>query len=88
MVKFIQMTSYRTLEEQDNMLKIEKDLIEIQKTIIYFGNKIIQEITELKNIIQQDKPNKTKQNQNNKDIKNLISQIKFPEGYKGNNLKW
>lgn len=35
------MTSYKNLEEQDNMLKIEKDLVEIQKTIIYFGNKII-----------------------------------------------
>lgn len=86
------MTSYKNLEEHDNMLKIEKDLVEIQKTIIYFGNKIIQEITELKNLIQQDKlstpKTKIKQNQTEIDMKNFIAQIKFPDGYKGNNLKW
>lgn len=87
------MTSYKNLEEHDNMLKIEKDLVEIQKTIIYFGNKIIQEIIELKNLLtQQDKQitpeTKLKQNQTELDMKNFIAQIKFPDGYKGNNLKW
>ena len=32
---------FKILEESEHSLKIEKDLIEIQKTIIYYGDKII-----------------------------------------------
>lgn len=35
------------VEEKDNQLKIDKDMIEVQKTIIYFGNEILQKLSDI-----------------------------------------
>jgi hypothetical protein len=87
------MGDYKVLDNKEGMLKIDTDLIEIQKTIIYFGNKILDEIKEIKEILRESK-NQDNQTQDNKlspmekPIITHLKALKIPEGYKGNNLQW
>ena len=53
---------YKELKEGENHLKIDKNLIEIQKTIIHRGDKIIFEIDKLSTLVRtiiQDKERKS-----------------------------
>ena len=54
---------FKNLEVGEHSMKIEKDLIEIQKTIVYYGEKIIKLLKdkEIKqNTIKEDKCKKKK----------------------------
>lgn len=61
-------TEFRILIEDDNMLKMEKDLIELQKTIIYYGEKQIKILEQLEKLlsttIDKDKKEKKKEEVN------------------------
>lgn len=76
---------YKILEERDNQLKLDKDLVEVQKTIIHFGNEILQKLTEIQEILKKDNVPKI---ENSNPILEHLLQIKIPPGYGGNNLKW
>jgi hypothetical protein len=41
------MAPYKDLEKEENILQIDKNIVELQKTIIYFGNKIVEELQTL-----------------------------------------
>ena len=41
------------LQQTDNPLKIDKDLIEIQKTIICYSEKILEKLSEIEKLLQQ-----------------------------------
>ena len=46
--------------ENDNCLKTEKDMIELQKTIIFYGEKILTELKNLKNLLKTSTSQKVK----------------------------
>ena len=41
------------LQQTENPLKIDKDLIEIQKTIIFYSEKILEKLSEIEKLLQQ-----------------------------------
>jgi hypothetical protein len=81
------MSNYKELEDKDGIMKIDKDLIEIQKTIIYFGNKILEELKDIKEMLKVKNEIK-KDEKAEKQIINHLKTMKIPNGYGGNNLKW
>jgi hypothetical protein len=78
------MANYKELDDEERIMKIDKDLIEIQKTIIYFGTKILDELKEIKEILKEDKNNKKEQKIENPIITHLKT-MKIPNGY---GVKW
>jgi hypothetical protein len=87
------MDDYKVLDDKEGMLKIDTDLIEIQKTIVYFGTKILDEIKEIKEMLRENKKQDNKMQDSNispmeKPIITHLKTMKIPEGYKGNNLQW
>ena len=73
---------FENLKDSENLLKIDKDMVEIQKTIIFYGEKILFELDNLTCLIKQT-------NVNNNDhtvhpIAQQIANLKIPKGYKGN----
>ena len=46
--------------ENENCLKTEKDMIELQKTIIFYGEKILTELENLKNLLKTSTSQKVK----------------------------
>ena len=75
--------------ENDNCLKTEKDMIELQKTIIFYGEKIISELENLKILLNKSTSHKEKSKEtidfstNTQDclLQQLLS-LKIPKGYK------
>lgn len=58
---------YSKLPQSDNPLKIDNDLIEIQKTIIYYGEKILKNLTKLHILIKEINLENKEIENNNKD---------------------
>lgn len=78
------MDDFINLKEIENPLKIDKDLIEIQKTIIFYGEKILSELNKLETLIKTNSQNR-EINYSNKDqmIQQFLN-MKIPKGYRGN----
>ena len=50
------------LQQTDNPLKIEKDLIEIQKTIIFYNEQILEKLSGIEKLLQTNKINDDNKN--------------------------
>lgn len=75
------------LKETENSLKIDKDLIELQNTIIFYGDKIIFKLDKIIELLESAYPNgKTseKLNRFNDPLIQLLKNMKIPKGYKEN----
>lgn len=75
--------NFKYLKEDDHPLKIDKDLIQIQKTIIFYGEKILLELNKLEVLIKTNNQNKEiNHSGNNKDqLINQLLNLKIPKGY-------
>lgn len=77
--------SFSKLKEGENPLKIDKDLVEIQKTIIFYGDKIILNLEKIRELLESAFPNK-KNNETmirpQDPLLPLLKNMKIPKGYK------
>ena len=79
--------SFSKLKETENSLKMDKDLIEIQKTIIFYGDKIIFKldiITELLEYAFPNRKNKVNSSGFNEPLVQLLQNLKIPKENKRN----
>jgi hypothetical protein len=72
--------------KEENRLQIDNHIIELQKTIIYYGDKILKELQILNNQnINNQKPKTLKSSEES--ILKCIKELKIPNGYGGNGRK-
>jgi len=79
-------TNFNKIKESETSLKIDRDLIELQKTIIFYGDKIIFNLETIIKMLESSYPKK-KNNEAIKDydpLSQLLLNMKIPKGYKGN----
>lgn len=80
---------FKIIKEEPDALQMDKNLIQIQKTIIYYNEKILSKLEELIKLIKNDNQ-KQEEILEKKYIKQeeimgrAISQMRIPKGYKGN----
>lgn len=78
------MEDFINLKEIENPLKIDKDLIEIQKTIIFYGEKILLELNKLEILIKTNNQNREISYSNKDQMIQQFLNMKIPKGYRGN----
>lgn len=77
--------SYNKLEETENSLKIDRDIIELQKTIIFYGDKIIFKLDTIIDLLEAAFPNRKNKivsNRFQEPLVQLLQNMKIPKEYK------
>ena len=77
--------NFNKLKESENSLKIDKDLIEVQKTIKFNGDKIIFGLDKIIELLESPYPSrrdKEKVTRLQDPLIQLLQNMKIPKGYK------
>jgi hypothetical protein len=84
-------SKFAKIKESDNPLKIDKDLVEIQKTVIFYGDRIIFKLDKIIDLLQSAFPNRKsiedinlEKNKFHEPLVQLLHNMKIPKGYREN----